>query len=55
MRVCQGLRTTAQQQAAYAEGRTAPGRVVTNADGVHHKSIIRHRQMVMGMLSTAAF
>ena len=38
MRVCQGLRTTAQQQAAYAEGRTAPGRVVTNADGVHHKS-----------------
>ncbi len=38
MRVCQGLRTTAQQQALYAQGRTAPGRIVTNADGVVHKS-----------------
>ena len=35
MRVCQGLRTTAQQQALYAQGRTAPGKIVTRADGVH--------------------
>lgn len=33
-----GRRTTAQQQALYAQGRTAPGRKVTNADGVRRKS-----------------
>lgn len=38
MRVCQGLRTTAQQQALYAQGRTAPGSIVTKADGVHTRS-----------------
>lgn len=36
--VTQGVRTTAQQQALYAQGRTAPGKVVTNADGVKNKS-----------------
>ncbi len=34
----QGLRTTAQQQALYAQGRTVPGHLVTKADGVLHKS-----------------
>jgi peptidoglycan L-alanyl-D-glutamate endopeptidase CwlK len=31
--VTQGLRTFAQQDALYAEGRTAPGRIVTEARG----------------------
>lgn len=36
--VTQGLRTTQQQQALYAQGRTKPGHIVTNADGVTNKS-----------------
>ena len=36
--VTQSVRTTAQQQALYAQGRTAPGKIVTNADGVIHRS-----------------
>lgn len=36
--VTDGVRTTAQQQALYAKGRTAPGLVVTHADGVTNKS-----------------
>lgn len=35
--VC-GVRTQAAQVALYAQGRTAPGRVVTMKDGVMHKS-----------------
>ena len=33
-----GLRTTSQQQALYAKGRTTSGSIVTNADGVKNKS-----------------
>lgn len=36
--ITDGGRTTAQQQALYAKGRTAPGGKVTNADGVRNKS-----------------
>ena len=36
--ITDGLRTTAQQQALYAKGRTTPGKTVTNADGVKNKS-----------------
>ena len=36
--VVQGVRTTEEQQALYAQGRTKPGRIVTNADGVIKKS-----------------
>jgi peptidoglycan L-alanyl-D-glutamate endopeptidase CwlK len=36
--VTSGVRTTEQQQALYAKGRTVPGKVVTNADGVIKKS-----------------
>jgi len=32
-RVTQGLRTYAEQNALYAEGRTTPGRIVTEAQG----------------------
>lgn len=38
MKIVQGLRTIAQQQALYAEGRTAPGAIVTHADGVKVRS-----------------
>ena len=33
MRVTDGARTAAQQAALYAQGRTAPGLIVTAADG----------------------
>lgn len=38
--VC-GLRTTEEQQILYAQGRTMPGRIVTNLDGVLKRS--RHQ------------
>lgn len=34
MMVTDGLRTTEQQQALYAQGRTKPGPIVTYADGI---------------------
>ena len=36
--VTSGLRTREEQEALYAQGRTKPGNIVTNADGVIHKS-----------------
>lgn len=36
--ITDGVRTTAQQQALYAQGRTTAGKIVTNADGVKSKS-----------------
>lgn len=36
--VTQGLRTAEEQAALYAQGRTKPGKVVTNCDGVTTKS-----------------
>lgn len=36
--ITQGVRTTEEQQALYAQGRTAPGQIVTNCDGVNKKS-----------------
>ena len=38
MMVTDGLRTVEQQRALYAQGRTAPGPVVTNCDGVEKRS-----------------
>ena len=38
MMVTDGVRTTEQQQALYAKGRTAPGKRVTNVDGLVKKS-----------------
>ena len=35
IRVVQGLRTWAEQDGLYAQGRTAPGKVVTNCQGGH--------------------
>ena len=36
--VIEGVRTTKRQQELYAQGRTATGNIVTNADGVKKKS-----------------
>lgn len=36
--IVEGLRTEARQKQLYAQGRTAPGVKVTNADGVKNKS-----------------
>lgn len=36
--VVQGVRTVAEQMALYAQGRTAPGLLVTYKDGVKHRS-----------------
>ena len=38
MLVTDGVRTTAQQQAKYAQGRTTPGKIVTQVDGVRKRS-----------------
>ena len=34
MRVIEGVRTTARQQALWQQGRSAPGKIVTQRDGV---------------------
>ena len=38
MRVVEGLRTAHRQQTLYAQGRTKPGPIVTNLDGITKKS-----------------
>ena len=46
MFITAGLRTDAQQAALYAQGRTTPGAIVTNTDGVLKKSM--HQMQVDG-------
>lgn len=36
--VTNGIRSTEEQKKLYSQGRTAPGNIVTNADGVNNKS-----------------
>ncbi len=38
MLVTDGVRTVQDQQRLFAQGRTAPGRIVTQADGVENRS-----------------
>jgi len=38
MIVTDGIRTISEQQALYAKGRTAPGPIVTRADGINVRS-----------------
>ena len=38
IKITQTLRTVAQQEALYAQGRTAPGNIVTNARGLSYSS-----------------
>jgi peptidoglycan L-alanyl-D-glutamate endopeptidase CwlK len=53
--VTDGLRTLAQQQALYAQGRTAPGKKVTNADGVRAKSNHQAKDDGLGYAIDCAF
>lgn len=46
MRVTEGVRTDERQRELYAQGRTAPGSIVTNCDGVTHRS--RHQPQADG-------
>jgi peptidoglycan L-alanyl-D-glutamate endopeptidase CwlK len=52
MLVTDGVRTLAQQQALYAQGRTTPGPIVTEDDGVTHPS--RHQLRPSDELGHAA-
>ncbi len=45
--VVQGVRSTAEQQALYAKGRTAPGRIVTYLDGELKRS--KHQTQADGV------
>ncbi len=36
--ITNGVRTVEEQQALYAQGRTKPGHIVTNCDGIRKKS-----------------
>lgn len=42
VKVLQGHRSVADQQELYAQGRTKPGNIVTNIDGVRRKSKHNH-------------
>ena len=46
VRMTDGLRSDARQAELYAQGRDAPGSIVTNCDGVTHRS--RHQTQVDG-------
>lgn len=55
MKIVQGVRTAEQQGKLYAQGRTAPGKVVTNADGVVKKSNHQPKQDGYGYAVDCAF
>lgn len=46
MKVTEGVRSDERQQQLYAQGRTAPGAIVTNCDGTIHRS--RHQTQADG-------
>lgn len=52
--VC-GVRTTEEQAKLYARGRTAPGPIVTNADGVHSRSRHQTHEDGLGWAVDCAF
>lgn len=55
MFVAQGVRTQAEQQALYAQGRTAPGKIVTMKDGVTHPSNHQPHADGLGHAADCAF
>lgn len=55
MMVTSGLRTAEEQARLYAQGRTAPGKKVTNADGVRKKSNHQAREDGFGHAVDCAF
>ena len=55
MKIVQGVRTVAEQQALYAQGRTTPGRIVTNCDGVTNRSNHQAKANGFGYAADCAF
>jgi peptidoglycan L-alanyl-D-glutamate endopeptidase CwlK len=55
MRIVSTVRTTDEQQALYAQGRTKPGPIVTNADGVRIKSNHQAKADGFGHAADCAF
>lgn len=55
MFVIEGLRTQARQEELYAQGRTAPGPIVTHDDGVTNKSNHQVKADGFGHAVDAAF
>lgn len=55
MLVTDGVRTTAQQQALYRQGRSAPGKIVTNCDGIKSKSNHQAKEDGFGYAVDLAF
>lgn len=55
MKIVQGLRTVEEQQALFAQGRTKPGKRVTNCDGVRKKSNHQAKEDGLGGAVDCAF
>lgn len=55
MCIVEGVRTKERQQELYAQGRTAPGPIVTNADGIYKKSEHQPRADGLGYAVDCAF
>lgn len=55
MRLIEGVRSTERQQQLYAQGRTKPGKVVTNADGITKKSNHQAKADGFGHAADCAF
>lgn len=55
MMVTDGVRTLQQQQALYAQGRTTPGKIVTQADGIRNKSNHQVKDDGLGYAVDCAF
>ncbi len=55
MKVVQGVRTLAEQQELYAQGRSIPGAIVTNADGVRNPSNHQPKADGLGYAVDCAF
>lgn len=55
MKPTEGVRTVQRQQQLYASGRTVPGKIVTNADGLRFRSNHQVHQDGYGHAVDAAF
>lgn len=55
MRLIEGVRSTERQQALFAQGRTKPGKKVTNCDGVLKKSNHQRKADGFGHAADCAF
>lgn len=55
MRIIEGVRSQARQQQLYAQGRSAPGKIVTKCDGVTTKSNHQPKLNGLGYAADCAF